>query len=299
MTPLSGLGSEEEILRTEKGILFILPGVVILVTFVLFPIAQTFYYCFTQWDGIRSPEWVGLANFFRAFFLDSIFLKSFFNNVLYILGTFVTEVGVGLGVAILLVKPYRGFGVFRTLFFSSFMISMVAVGLLWAFIYDYDFGLLNGFLSLIGLSRFIRPWLADTSTALAAVTVASGWKYASFYMIVFYAALQQIPGELYEAANLDGASEWKQIRHITLPLLFPTLRVVLLLCISGGFAGAFDIFYTMTQGGPFHATEVPSTWIIKQAFDRHNMGYGAALTVVLTLVTVGISFVYLTVTKEK
>jgi len=242
---------------------------------------------------------VGLKNFVRAFTLDDIFLKSFANNIVYILGTFLTEVAFGLGVAILLARPYKVFGILRTFFFSPFMISMVAVGLLWGFVFDNDFALLNGILSLVGLSVLARPWLADSSTALAAVTVASGWKYASFYMVIFYAALQQIPRDVYEAASIDGASEWRQITHITIPLLFPMLRVALLLCISGGFAGAFDIFYTMTQGGPFHATEIPSTWIVRHAFDRHNMGYGAALTLILTLVTMAISFVYLRAVREK
>ena len=284
--------------RTEKGILFILPALVIFVIFILLPTAQTLRYSFTQWDGLRTPQWTGLANFSRAFLVDKIFLRSFLNNALYIVGTFLVEVALGLGMAILLAKPYRGFGVFRTFFFAPYVISMVATGLLWGFIYDYNFGLANSFLSLIGLSRFARPWLADTSTALAAVTIASGWKYAGLYMIIFYAALQQIPTELYEAANLDGASGWKQARYITLPLLFPTLRVALLLCIAGGF-GAFALFFAMTNGEPFHSTEIPSTWIIKHAFDRKNMGYGAALTLILTVVSAGISLLYLTLTGPK
>jgi len=285
-------------MRTEKGILFILPALVIFAIFILFPAAQMFYYSFTQWDGLRLPKWIGLANFSRAVFVDEIFQKSFLNNVLYIIGTFVTEVAFGLGVAILLAKPFKGFGVFRTFFFAPYVISMVAAGLLWAFIYDYNFGLVNDFLSLIGLSRLARPWLGDTSTALAAVTIASGWKYAGLYMIIFYAALQQIPKQLYEAANLDGASEWKQTWYITLPLLFPALRVALLLCIAGGFA-AFALFFAMTNGQPFHSTEIPSTWIIKHAFDRKNMGYGAALTLILIFVSAGISLLYLILTARK
>ncbi len=271
--------------------LFVLPALVLFGTFVLLPLGASVYYGFTRWDGISPPEWVGFRNYARAL-ADGIYLRSYVNVSLYILGTIVVEVGFGLAMAALLAPERRGFGLLRVLFFSPVVLSMVAAGLLWAFVYDLRFGLLNGALELVGLGALTRPWLADPRTALAAVTIVSGWKYAGFYMIIYLAALRRIPESLYEAARLDGAGPITSFFRITVPLLRETTIVTVLFCVTGGFA-AFDLFFAMTNGGPFNATEIPTTWIVKQAFDRGRFGYGVALTVVMSIVVGLISIVYL------
>ncbi|NBC95336.1 MAG: ABC transporter permease subunit [Deinococcus-Thermus bacterium] len=264
--------------------------------FVLLPLGASFYYGFTHWDGISPPEWVGLRNYVRAVG-DGIYLRSYLNVGLYIAGTIVVEVGFGLVMAALLNVERRGFALMRVLFFSPMVLSMVAAGLLWAFVYDLRFGLLNGALAAVGLDALTRPWLSDPRTALAAVTIVSGWKYAGFYMIIYLAALRRIPVTLYEAARLDGAGPITQFFRITLPLLRETTVVTVLLCVTGGFA-AFDLFFAMTNGGPFNATEIPTTWIVKQAFDRGRFGYGIALTVIMALVVGVLSIVYLRLSQR-
>jgi ABC-type sugar transport system permease subunit len=276
--------------------LFVLPALILFATFVLLPLAASLYYGFTRWNGLGAPEWVGLANYLRAF-NDEIYLSSYLHVVLYILGTLVVEVAFGLVMAVLLNSDRFGFSLFRVLFFSPVILSMVAAGLLWTFVYDFRFGLLNGFLKNVGLSAWVTPWLADPKTALWAVTVVSGWKYAGFYMIIYLAALKRIPFNLYEAAILDGAGTFQQFFRITLPLLRETTIVAVLLAVTGGFA-AFDLFFAMTNGQPYNTTEIPTTWIVKQAFDRNQMGYGVALTVLMALVVGFISIVYLRATRR-
>lgn len=271
--------------------LFVVPALLLFGTFVLLPLGASIYYGFTRWDGISPPEWVGLRNYVRAL-NDGIYLRSYLNVTLYIVGTLLVEVAFGLVMAALLNAERRGFALLRVLFFSPVVLSMVAAGLLWAFVYDLRFGLLNGLLDAVGLGHLTRPWLADPRTALAAVTVVSGWKYAGFYMIIYLAALRRIPESLYEAARLDGAGPLARFFRITLPLLRETTVVTILLCVTGGFA-AFDLFFAMTNGGPFNATEIPTTWIVKQAFDRGRFGYGIALTVVMAAVVGLVSIVYL------
>jgi ABC-type sugar transport system permease subunit len=279
-----------------QSYLFILPALILFAAFVLFPLAASLYYGFTRWDGMSKPEWIGFANYIRAF-NDDIHLRSYINVTLYVLGTLLVEVGIGLIMAVLLNSDRPGFSFFRVMCFSPVVLSMVAAAILWTFIYDLRFGLLNGFLKTIGLNSLVQPWLANPKTALLAVIIVSGWKYAGFYMVIYLAALKRIPISLYEAAKLDGAGMFQQFWKITVPLLKETTYTALLLAITGGFAG-FELFFSMTNGQPFNATEVPGTWIIKQAFDAGQMGYGVALTVLMMLFIGIISITYLKLTQR-
>jgi ABC-type sugar transport system permease subunit len=279
-----------------QSYLFILPALILFAAFVLFPLVASLYYGFTRWDGMAQPEWIGFDNYIRAF-RDEIHLRSYINVSLYVLGTLIVEVGVGLIMAVLLNSDRPGFSFFRVMCFSPVVLSMVAAAILWTFVYDLRFGLLNGFLKTVGLDSLVQPWLANSKTALLAVIIVSGWKYAGFYMVIYLAALKRIPTSLYEAAKLDGAGMMQQFWKITVPLLKETTYIALLLAITGGFAG-FELFFAMTNGQPFNATEVPGTWIIKQAFDAGQMGYGVALTVLMMLFIGIISIVYLKLTHR-
>lgn len=279
------------IARGSANVLFVLPAMALFGVFVLWPMLSAFYYAFTRWDGITPPEWIGLANFQRAF-ADDVHLMSYVHVVLYILGTFVFEVSFGLVMAVLLNSDRKGFSLLRGFFFSPVVLSMSAAGVLWAFVLDYRSGLLNSVLKALGAGDLAQPWLSQPATALIAIMIVSGWKYSGFYMVIFFAALRRIPRNIYEAARLDGAGPVTTFFHITLPLLRQNVLMAILLAVTGGFAG-FDLFFTMTNGGPFSATEVPATWIMKLAFAQNQLSYGIALTVILTIVVVLISLVYL------
>lgn len=273
------------------NLVFVAPALALFAAFVLIPLASALYYAFTVWNGFTAPTWVGLANFRRAL-ADTVHLFSYVHVTLYILGTLVFEVSFGLVMAVVLNSDRRGFALMRGLFFSPMVLSMAAAGVLWAFVLDYRTGVLNAALRAMGLDALAQPWLSQSSTALVAIMIVSGWKFAGLYMVIFFAALRRIPRHLYEAARLDGASPLRQFRDITLPLLRQNVLVCVLLAVTGGFAG-FDLFFTLTNGGPFNTTEVPSTWIIKQAFDQNQIGYGTALTVILAVVVTVISLIYL------
>lgn len=278
------------------NLLFIAPAMLLFGGFVLLPMLSAFYYAFTQWDGFTTPEFIGLGNFQRAF-ADSVHLMSYVHVVLYILGTLVFEVALGLGVAVLLNSERRGFALLRGFYFSPVVLSMSAAGVLWSFVLDYRSGLLNSVLRGLGAGDLAQPWLSQPATALIAIMIVSGWKYSGFYMVIFFAALRRIPNNLYEAATLDGAGPFTRFFAVTLPLLRQNVMVAVLLAITGGFAG-FDLFFTMTNGGPFGATEVPATWIMKTAFDKNQLSYGIALTVVLAVVVMAISLVYLRISER-
>ena len=204
--------------------------------------------------------------------------------------TLVLEVAVGLGLAGI-VSARGGALWFRVAIFTPVMLPMVVVAILWSFVYNPDFGLVNAALGGVGLEELQRVWLGDTSTALLAVCVVSGWVFAGFYMMIFYAAFRQIPSEVIEAARLDGAGEWALFRRVKVPMIRNAVAVAVLLCVTGGFQG-FDLFFVLTNGGPYGATEIPTTYLVKTVFRNGEVGYGSAMAVILTAIVLGVGLLY-------
>jgi ABC-type sugar transport system permease subunit len=289
-------GSEARIASGWANLAFALPALLLFGTFVLLPLSTSLWFAFTSWNGFTAPEFVGFGNFRRAF-RDTVHLWSYVHVLIYILGTLLLEVTFGLVMAVLLNSDRMGFGLMRGLFFTPMILSMTAAGVLWTFVLDYRLGLLNAVLTSFGLEDWTRPWLSEPQTALIAIIFVSGWRFAGFYMIIFFAALRRIPRSIYEAATLDGAGPVRQFFTITLPLLRAQMLTCVLLAITGGFAG-FDLFFTLTNGGPFNATEVPATWIIRQGFDNNELGYATALTVILAAVVLAVALLYMRLTER-
>jgi raffinose/stachyose/melibiose transport system permease protein len=277
--------------RAATPYLFIVPAMLVFGFAVLVPLVFTVVYSFTEWDGFGPMTWVGFDNYLRAA-RDTVFRDSFVHVLVYIAATIVLEVLVGLGLAGLLSARRRGSLWFRVAIFTPVMLPLVVVAVLWSFVYNPDFGLVNATLASAGLADLERIWLGDPSTALLAICVVSGWVWAGFYMTIFYAAFTQIPSEMIEAARLDGAGEWAIFRRVKVPMIRNAVAVAVLLCVTGGFQG-FDLFYVLTNGAPFGATEIPTTYLVKVVFRNADVGYGSAMAVVLTLVvvTVGLAFV--------
>ena len=269
--------------------LFVAPAAVLFGFAVLLPMVLTVGYSFTDWNGFGPMTFVGLDNYTRAAG-DAVFRGSFVHVLIYIVATLVLEVTVGLLLAGI-VSAWRGGLWFRVAIFTPVMLPMVVVAILWAFVYNPDFGLVNAGLAAVGLEELQRVWLGDTSTALLAVSVVSGWVFAGFYMMIFYAAFRQVPTEVLEAARMDGAGEWALFRRIKVPMIRNAVWVAVLLCVTGGFQG-FDLFFVLTNGGPYGATEIPTTYLVKTVFRNGDVGYGSAMAVVLTVIVLGVGFAY-------
>jgi raffinose/stachyose/melibiose transport system permease protein len=278
--------------RPERRILpwlFLAPGLAVFGAAILVPMVLTAGYSLTEWDGFGPMTFVGLDNYVRALG-DEVFQASFIHVAIYIAATLLLEVGVGLGLAGLVDLRRRNVW-FRVAIFTPVMLPMVVVAVLWAFIYNPDFGLINGALAALGVAHLQRIWLGDPETALLAICVVSGWVYAGFYMTIFYAALRQVPVEVLEAARLDGAGEWALFRHVKVPMIRGAIGVAVLLCVTGGFQG-FDLFFVLTNGGPYGSTEIPTTLLVKTVFRNSDVGYGSAMAVLLTAVVVGVGVLY-------
>jgi ABC-type sugar transport system permease subunit len=243
------------------------------------------YLALLQWDGIEPAKFVGLRNFQRML-EDEAILLALGNNVQYALGTVVGKIVLSLFLALLLNQSLRGRSFYRTALFLPVVMSFVVVGILWAWLYNAQFGLVNSLMQRLGLDALILDWLGDPKVALWSLVAVDVWKWYGFHMVIFLAGLQTIPVELYEAARIDGANRWRQFLHITLPLLQPVMLVNVTLSLMGGF-GVFDIPYVMTEGGPANSTLVMALHIYIQGFKFYKFGYAAALSyVLLTLVTI-------------
>jgi multiple sugar transport system permease protein len=277
------------------GYLFISPWIGGFVCLGLGPYLFAVVLSLCRWDMMQPMEFVGLANYRAMVIEDPLFWKSLANTFVYVLLSVPAGLAVALGLALLLNRPVRGVWVFRTIFYLPAVLSGVAVLLLWKWIFNADFGLLNAFLMQLGLDD-PPAWLASTKWAKPALAIMSLWGVGGA-MLIFLAGLQGIPSSLYEAARLDGAGRVKRFLHVTLPMLSPVMFFNLVMGFIVGFQ-AFLQPYVMTRGGPQDATMFYVLHLFLQAFRYFRMGYASALAWVLFIVILGVTALNFRIAKH-
>jgi ABC-type sugar transport system permease subunit len=268
--------------------LWVLPAVALFVVFRLYPLAFGLYLSLNQWDGISPMVFRGLANYRQALFEDAVFWLALWHNVVFAVGTVIAKNVIAIVLAVLLNADLRGRTFFRTTLFMPVVMSFVVVGLLWGWIFNFQFGLLNNLLAAAGLGGWRTDWLGDPALALFSLIGVDVWKWYGFHMVIYLAGLQAIPPVLYEAAIIDGASGWQQFWRLTLPLLRPIVVVNVTLALMGAF-NVFDLIYVMTQGGPANATNVVMIHAYVQGFKFYLMGYASAISYVLMVIVIVLS----------
>lgn len=260
--------------------LFLFPAMLIYLGLAIYPIIQSIVFSFYEWNGLQGVpmEFVGLKNFMTMFRSDKFWL-SVKNVFQFILVNLVFQLIIGYGLALLLAKGMKGFKVFKTIFFFPVVLPLTATALLWKFIYfPNNIGVLNQFLDLIGLSALKNGWLIDIDTALNAVSIANVWTGFGYHMVIGFAALSAIPDGILESAMIDGATGIKRFFHITLPMIWESMKISIVLLVTGSMKN-FDIIFVMTEGGPNGATHVPSTLMYYEAFKYDHYGLGSAIAV--------------------
>jgi ABC-type sugar transport system permease subunit len=240
--------------------------------------------------------WFGVENYKKAV-VDPIFWVSLRNNIVWIIASIVSPMAVGLVLAVLLASVCRFRKIFETIYFMPVVLSLVVVGIIWGWIYNPIFGIFNVMLETVGLGNLARGWLGDPFWAVPAVILAGNWTYFGFCMVIFLAGLQNIDKGLYEAAMLDGANRVTLFFRITIPSLRNEINLLIVYSLIGSFK-VFDIVYVMTEGGPFHSTEVLATHAYRQAFELSYVGYGCSIAMYLALVVFALSFTFLS-TRER
>jgi len=249
-----------------------------------YPIAFSVFLVFHKWDIVSTPKWVGLQNFVRLL-QDDLFFKSLRNTFFFLVIHIPLQIIVALFFAELLNRPLRFRGLFRASYFLPVVVSGVVVTILWQQLYAQETGLINNLLWKLGLDRI--PWLNDPTLAMPSIAIMATWKNVGLYIVLFLAGLQSIPRDLYEVAEIDGASPLQQFFRITLPMLNPTVVLVVVLSTIGGFS-LFIEPYVLTGGGPLNSTLSAVLYIYKQAFYFYRMGYAATLGLIFALIIMGV-----------
>ena len=262
-------------------ILFMLPAVLLFVGILIAPIVMSGYYSFYDWDGFGEKIFIGFKNYKELFTSNSInFMKALGNSLLLAAFSVVLQLPFALWLALKLGRGIKGGRAFVSIYFIPVLISTVVIGQLWLKIYNPSYGLLNSFLRSVGLESWTRTWLGDKSTALIACFVPTLWQYVGYHMLLMYAGVRSVPPELREAAMLDGATEAQVNWHIVIPYIKPILKISVIFSVTGSLK-SFDLIYVLTNGGPLHATEVPSTLMISMLFLRNRYGMGSTIAVLL------------------
>lgn len=281
--------------ETIAGYLFLLPNIVGFLVFSSLPVLATLVISTLHWDLIRPPTFVALQNYQQMLFSDATFWTVLRNTTYYVVGTVPVGIVLSLLLALALNAEIRGITAFRAIFFIPVISSAVAVAVVWQWLFNSDFGLINYGLSLLGFKAI--PWLSSTAWAMPAVIIMAIWKHVGYDMIIYLAGLQGIPTTLYEAAAIDGANRWNRFRFITIPLLTQTTFFILVISIINSFQ-VFDLAFILTRGGPGDATNTVVMYIYDQAFQFFQMGYAAAVAWVLFLIILVITLVQWRVQKN-
>jgi ABC-type sugar transport system permease subunit len=273
--------------RARYGVLFVLPTFLFFSIFIVWPVFYSFYLGFYDWNPLDpKPVFVGLANY-RELIGSPTFLRVILNTVIFTVGDLLLVVSGSIALALALNQGVRGTAIFRGIYYSPVVTSLVATAVIWLWILDPQYGIVNQVLRALGLPA--PGWGADPVWAMPTVILTFAWREVGYFTVIYLAGLQGIPEELKEAARIDGCGPWSVFRHVTFPLLMPTTFFVLVLGIIRATQNAFSVVYVMTGGGPVDATNVIVLYLYEQAFRFFRMGYASAVAYVLFVFIFGLT----------
>lgn len=281
--------------ETGRIWLFVLPALIPLIVFWIYPILRSVFISLTDWDYM-SPTYnfVWFDNFI-ALWKDQRFYDALLNTVVFSVGTLIPTIVLGLGLALLLQKSFRGSGIIKFILFSPWITPTVAVSIVWTWIYEPDTGIANAILNFFGLPGL--QWIKSSQTAMLAVIIVTVWKSLGYAMIFYLSALEKVPKELYEASGMDGAKSWQRFRDVTLPCISPTTFFLMIITMVNSLQ-AYDQIQILTQGGPSGSTRTLLYMYYQLGFEEFNMGQATAVAIVLILITVLLSVVQFTGSKK-
>jgi multiple sugar transport system permease protein len=271
--------------------LFLAVPLIIYMIWVIGPMLYTFFLSLTNWDGLSTPEVIGTRNYVRLF-KDPVFEISLINNLKWVISFVTIPVVAGLGLAMALNRAIPGDRFFKAAFYSPLVLSLVVSGLIWSWMYQPAHGLINEVLRVIGLDALTQGWLSDPDLVMWSIIAVGIWRQVGYVMVLYLAGLQGVDPGLVDASKVDGCSGWQTFRHVIFPLLAPVTVIVVVISIIDSLR-AFDLVSVMTRGGPYNSSSVLANFMYIEAFNNYKMGYGAAISVILFLISLVFIFVYL------
>ncbi len=268
-----------------------MPALFLLVAFILYPVCNTMYLSLCKWNGIYgSPvEFVAFKNYIQVL-KDNFFWKSLLNSIFFMIGGFFILMPLSFGLALIITSKLKGKKFFKTAYFMPMMLSTTAVGLMWVYLLNPSYGAVNQFLETLGLEGYMHDWLSTPGLNIWCVILVNEWMAAGYNMLIFAAGLVSIPNEIYEAAEIDGCTGWKKIKHISIPLCKDSFKIFSVLCITGCLR-TFDLIWAMTKGGPNHTSEVPASLLYNEAFSYKAFGKSSAIGVLLLIIGITLSLI--------
>jgi raffinose/stachyose/melibiose transport system permease protein len=270
-------------------LLFLPPALLLFTLFVMMPVVEAAWYSGFNWNGFGSPKnWIGFDNY-RFVFDSRAFGLAFRNNILIIVVSLLIQLPLALSLALILSEKFRGAVALRMLFFMPYILAEIATGLIFSFVYDGDYGLLAAIYRVFGAEA--PHLLASPQTSMLAILIVIVWKYFGFHMMLFIAALQGMDRNLVEAARIDGATRWQNLRHIVIPLLYPTIRLSAFFAIIGSLQ-LFDLIMPLTRGGPADSSNTMVSFLYTFGVMRMRVGFGSAVGVILFGICVTFAFTY-------
>ncbi|WP_319477661.1 sugar ABC transporter permease [Marispirochaeta aestuarii] len=275
--------------RRRTILLFLLPGMLVYCGLVLYPLMQGFILSTQRWVTLTRRVYVGLENYVSLIH-NSIFWTSMEKSAVFVVGTTVLQLVLGFLLGYLLYHQLKGYRIFKTLFFVPVILMTVAVGFIWDYIYSPAFGLLKPFMEFIGMGDRYFPPLADPDVAILFVILAHSWRQVGIQIMLFYAGFMNIPQDVIEMATIEGASGFKMIWYMILPLSWEVSKMVVVLQITAALR-AFDLIYVMTKGGPNHSTEVLPMHMFVHAFENFNIGLGSAVAVIIFILSMTLTLI--------
>jgi ABC-type sugar transport system permease subunit len=271
---------------------FIIVPLVIYIWWVLWPMLYSFYLSLTAWSGFEDPEFIGFRNFTRLF-QDPVFYISLRNNLLWVVSFITIPVALGLGLAMLLNGSIFGEKFFKASFFAPMVLSLVVCGLVWGWLYNPKYGLINEVLEIFGIGTTKRiAWLSEPSLVMGSIITVAIWRQVGYVMILYLAGLQGVDHFLIDASKVDGCSWWQTFRHVIIPQLAPVTIIVMVISVIDSLR-AFDLVSVMTRGGPFNSSSVLANYMYIKSFNDFRMGYGAAISVILFMISLVFIVIYL------
>ena len=274
-----------------------LPTLLVYSIFIILPIAIAVYYSFTKYSGIGKPRFTGLKNYIRLF-QDELFWVSFKNTMIMFILAFVLLLTLSFLIALLLNNKLRAVDFSKALIFSPAIIAPIIVGIIWVYILDPNIGIINNILDAIGADAFKQQWIGGEILSPYSIAIIYFWQQLGYLVTIFIAGLKMIPGDILEAVKIDGANAIQEIRYVTIPMMRTTISTVAVLIITGVFK-IFEIVQQTTGGGPNHLSETLVTYSYSQTFSSGDYGYGMSLATVTFLISLIITAIYSSLTKEK
>lgn len=283
--------------NTRNKLIMLLPTLAVYIVYIIVPIFVAIFYSLTKYSGIGKPKFVGFKNYERLF-SDPNFSVALKNTIILFVVAFVLLLFCSFLLALLLDSKLKGSTIAKSMIFSPAIIAPIIVGIIWWFIFDPQIGFLNSLLTRVGNESWRTMWIGDGTLAPYSIAFIYFWQQLGFITTIFFAGLQMIPNELFEAAAIDGANRFKKVIHITIPMLKETIQIVVILIITGCFK-VFEIVLQLTNGGPNHLSEVLVTYTYLTTFKAGQYGYGMSMAVVTFLIAIMLSIGYILIPKGR